>query len=217
MDDGTRRRYNTLVTAAQFGTDNTADFPPIGVSTFADISDLVEDTELKSAGQQAGLGAAEQQFGVKDSIREDLRDLMATISRTAKALEYTINGISGMFLFQRNMSDAEMLAKARAWITQLPTYLTHFEAYGMPSTLVTDLTQLADQFEASFSSTATANADHVAATADMAAKVRQGMIKLRIADGIARNVYANNPGKLAAWLSASHVEKAPKKKTPPTP
>ena len=60
-------------------------------------------------------------------------------------------------------------------------------------------------------------AEHVAATADMSAKVRQGMIKVRILDGIVRNVYANNPGKLAAWLSASHVEKAPKKKTPPTP
>jgi hypothetical protein len=42
------------------------------------------------------------------------------------------------------------------------------------------------------------------------------MIKVRILDGIVRNVYANNPGKLAAWLSASHVEKAPKKKATPT-
>ena len=56
-----------------------------------------------------------------------------------------------------------------------------------------------------------------AATAEMSAKVRQGMIKVRILDGIVKNKYANNPGKLAAWLSASHVEKAPKKKTPPTP
>ena len=75
----------------------------------------------------------------------------------------------------------------------------------------------ADAFEASFFSTASAKAEHVAATADMSAKVRQGMIKLRVADGYVRNRYANNPGKLAAWLSASHVEKAPKKKTPPTP
>jgi hypothetical protein len=36
-------------------------------------------------------------------------------------------------------------------------------------------------------------------------------------DGIVRNVYGNHPGKLAAWLSASHVEKAPKKKATPTP
>lgn len=50
---------------------------------------------------------------------------------------------------------------------------------------------------------------------DEASKVRQGMIKVRILNGIAINRYANDPGKLAA--SASHVEKAPKKKSLPTP
>jgi len=34
-------------------------------------------------------------------------------------------------------------------------------------------------------------------------------------DGIVRNVYKNDPGKLAARTSASHVEKASKKKETP--
>ncbi len=60
-------------------------------------------------------------------------------------------------------------------------------------------------------------AEHVAATADTAAKIREGMIIVRVLDGIVKNKYANDPGKLAAWISASHVEKAPKKPVPPTP
>ena len=36
-------------------------------------------------------------------------------------------------------------------------------------------------------------------------------------DDIVRNGYKNDVGKLAAWTSASHVEKAPKKKETPTP
>lgn len=60
-------------------------------------------------------------------------------------------------------------------------------------------------------------AEHVAATADTSAKVREGMVIVRVLDGIVRNVYGNDPGKLAAWISASHVEKSPKKKAPPTP
>jgi hypothetical protein len=31
------------------------------------------------------------------------------------------------------------------------------------------------------------------------------------------NVYKSDPGKLAAWTSASYVENAPKKKESPTP
>jgi hypothetical protein len=42
-------------------------------------------------------------------------------------------------------------------------------------------------------------------------------VAVRTLDGIVKNKYTNNPGKLAAWLSASHVEKAPKKKENPTP
>lgn len=54
-----------------------------------------------------------------------------------------------------------------------------------------------------------ARSEHdVAATAETSAMIREGMIAKRILDGIVQNKYANNPGKLAAWLSASHVHKA---------
>jgi hypothetical protein len=79
---------------------------------------------------------------------------------------------------------------------------------------VADLTTAADAFEASFSNTASATAEHVAVTVDEAAKVRAGMVIVRILDGIVRNRYAIDPGKLTAWISASRVEKAPKKKEP---
>ncbi len=36
-------------------------------------------------------------------------------------------------------------------------------------------------------------------------------------DGIVRNVYKSNTGKTAAWTSATHIEKPPKKTETPTP
>lgn len=60
----------------------------------------------------------------------------------------------------------------------------------------------------------TANIDHVAATAQIGASVRRSMIALRIAEAVMKNKYADDVGKLAAWLSASHIERAPKKKAP---
>jgi hypothetical protein len=68
-----------------------------------------------------------------------------------------------------------------------------------------------------FASAASATADQIAATAETAAFIREGMIAKRVLDGIVRNRYADDPGKLAAWLSASHVEKAPKSPPPATP
>ena len=205
------------VKVKQFGMDNGGDFTGTATTKFADLGTLVGATEADSAAQQSGFGEAAQQFEVKDTARENLRDEMSDISRTAKSMEYEFDGISNKFQFQRNMSDADMLAKARAFVTEASTYSANFKVYGLPGTFIADLSNMADAFEASFSNTAAATSGHVAATADTSAKIRQGMVIVRTLDGIVRNVYANNPGKLAAWLSASHVEKAPKKKAPPTP
>ncbi|MBP9663909.1 MAG: hypothetical protein KBD94_04760, partial [Pyrinomonadaceae bacterium] len=45
------------------------------------------------------------------------------------------------------------------------------------------MTAAADAFEATFGPTATATAEHVAATADTAAKIREGMVAVRVLDG----------------------------------
>ena len=201
----------------QLGIDNAADFTGFPTTKFAELGVLVGVTESDSAAQQSGFGEAAQQFEVKDTAREDVRDEMSDISRTAKSMEYEFDGISDKFRFQRNMPDANMLAKARAFFTESAPYDQNFQDYGLDKNFRADLNTAADAFEASFSNTASATAEHVAATADTSSTIRQGMVIVRILDGIVRNKYANNPGKLAAWISASHVEKAPKKKDPPTP
>ena len=208
MNDSDRRRYEMQVRVDTLGVDNAADFTGLATTLFADLSTLVNDAQSKAAAQQSGLGEAAQQHEVKDTCRENLRDEMSDISRTSKSMEYAFDGISNKFRFQRNMSDAELLAKARAFHTESLDYNADFIAYGLSFGFRAALNNAADAFEASFSSTASATAEHVAATADISAKIRQGMIIVRTLDGIVKNIYANNPGKLAAWLSASHVQKA---------
>lgn len=198
--------------------DNAADFPAgIAATKFTAISGIVDETESKSGAQAGGMAQAAQQFEVKDTARENLRDEMSAMARTARSMEYSFDGISDLFRFQRNLPDAALLATARAFHTESATYQADFVAYGLPANFRTGLNSNADAFEATFSTTATATAEHVAATAEMAATIREGMIAKRILDGIVRNRYADDPGKLAAWLSASHVEAAPKKAEPPPP
>lgn len=201
----------------QFGIDNAGDFTGKATTEFAKVTTLVNETEGEAAKQQSGFGEAGQQFEIKDTAREELRHLMSAISRTAKSMEYEFDGISDKFLFRRNLNDADLLAKARAFHSESAPYEADFVAYEMDPDFRKDLNDAADAFEATFGATATATGEHVAATAETAAKLRQMNVAVRILDGIVKNKYANNPGKLAAWISASHVEKAPKKKDPPTP
>ena len=221
MNDSDRRRYEMLVRVNQFGTDNAADFPGPSVATdqFSKLGNFVDDAEIQSADQQSGLSEAASAVEQKATHREDLREAMAAISRTARSMEYAFDGISDQFRFRRNLADADLLVKARSIAADAVAHSADFIAYGMQATFIADLTAIADDFEASFASNASATADHVEATALVSESIRQGMVCVRILDGVVKNRYADNPGKLAAWASASHVEKAPKKAapTPPTP
>ncbi len=216
--DYDRRRHEMQIRVGKFGVDNAADFSGIATAKFAELATINTSAAVQLADQQSGFGESAQQFEVKDTCRENLRDEMSEVSRTSKAMEYEFDGIQDKFFFRRNMPDVQLLAKARAFIDEIAPYKTDFIAYGMPASFVIDLTAAADAFEASFTAVVSATAEHIAARAQIAADLRQGMVIVRILDGIVLNRYANDPGKRAAWIAASHVEKAPKKKEdPPTP
>lgn len=219
--DYDRRRHEMQIRGGKFGVDNAADFTGIATARFAELVTINGSVAGKMAAQESGYGESAQQFEVKDTCRENLRDEMSEVSRTSKAMEYAFDGIQDKFFFRRNLPDVQLLAKARAFIDEATPYTADFIAYGLPASFINDLTAAADAFEASFTAVVSATAEHIAARAEIAAELRQGMVVVRILDGIVLNRYANDPGKRAAWIAASHVEKAPKKKedppTPPTP
>jgi len=67
------------------------------------------------------------------------------------------------------------------------------------------------------------SSDRIGSTADVEAAAQEGFDATRELDAIVRNVYAGNEAELAAWESASHVERAPRRaddeeeETPPAP
>jgi len=92
-------------------------------------------------------------------------------SRTSKSMVYAFDRLSDKSRFQRNMNDADMLAKERAFHSESATYEADFIAYGMDPDFRKDLNDAANAFEASFSNTASATAYTQAATADTSAKI----------------------------------------------
>ena len=218
MNDRDRRRYDMLQRVKQFGIDNAADFPvgSIGAQQFAVVTARLADADSFGAAQEEGFGDAALNVQVKATAREDLRDLMADISRTARSMQYQFDGIEAQFKLPRNLSDQNLLATARAFYTNSEEHETDFIAYGLGASFRDDLNTQADNFEATFGPVGTATDAHVAATAEIAENIRLGVVAVRILNGVVKNKYASNTGKFAAWVSASHIEKDPQP-TPPTP
>jgi len=220
MNDDIIRRKEAQERSLQFFNDNNGDLSVNAtlVNLFATIQAEIAIQQSRMTSQVANIGDAGQAFEQKETGRENLREQMKPIARTARKMESLFDGISDKYRYPHNKTDQELLATARAWIAELDADKDKFTDFGLPGTFIADLTTAANAFENSFSAPITAVDERVEDTAEIAASNRRGMIALRMADGIVQNIYANNVGKLAAWLSASTVEKAPKPKAPtPTP
>jgi hypothetical protein len=212
MTDSERRRLETFIRIRQFGLDNAADFPPgsIGAVQFGVIGTVITETEQFAGDQAAAIGDSRQSFATKETARENLREEMYEIVRTARSMQYQFDGIEDKFRMPANMSDQNLLATARAFHTESEPYNADFQAYGLGDKFRQDLQTAIDAFEAAMNPTGSAIDSQIAGTAEIGAAIRQGMIARRILEGVVKNKFANNVGKLAAWLSASHIEKAPK-------
>ncbi|MBK8466400.1 MAG: hypothetical protein IPL32_11265 [Chloracidobacterium sp.] len=219
MKDSERRRLEAFERVKQFSLDNAADFPNLSIQKINMDKIIAEVTLLDDIGvdQSASDAAAGAAFESKGTARENLVEEMEPIARTARMMEYEFDGITELFSFPKNKTDVDMLNTARAWLLILPTHEGDFINYGLANDFIDRLSDAANAFEASFTAPVTAIDNRVAATAEIGESVRRGMIALRICDAVMQNLYANNPGKRAAWNSASHVERAPQKAKPPTP
>ena len=218
MTDSETRRIETFIRMRQFGTDNTADFPvgTVGGVQFVEVGAVIGEAEALAGDQSAGRGQSRQDFVTKDTARENLREAIYDISRTARSMRYQFDGIEAKFRMPENRSDQVMLATARAFHEESAAYDTDFQTYELDKNFRADLLIDIEVFEDSLDPTGSAIDEHVAATAELSAVIRRGMIARRILDGVVKNKYRSDVGKLAAWLSASHIEKAPVKPKPPT-
>ena len=216
MNDYLRRNYESCEAASQLLIDNAADFNTgMPHTKRLALAAAVADIETKNAELAGGFGETSMEFEQKGTAREILRSDVAMIADMAEGMEPDFDGITDMFRFRRNLPDADMLALARAFHLSSATYEADFIAYGLPSAFRDDLNTHADAFETETGDASTAKADRVGAGQALAASVAAAMQLKRTMDAIVRTKYTGNPGKLAAWTSASTVEKAPK--PPPTP
>jgi hypothetical protein len=175
-----------------------------------------------SGEQTTGIADARFGFNSKDTARENLREMLSEIARTARSMVYAFPGINLKFRMMQGDSDLKMLALGRSFLTEAPPYKAAFLEYGMDvysdeathADFLTILQELVDDFEQSLSAPAAATDTHVEATAEIGAEIRKGMIAVRIIDGVMQNKFRNDVGKRAAWLSASHIEKVSRRTKP---
>lgn len=220
MKDTERRRYEMLVRVRDFGTAHAAAFAAAtrGGELFAALDAVVKELDGHAQAQTSGQSAASQGTTTRAVARAALRDDLEAISRTARAMAVETPGLEDRFRPPRGNNDQTLISTARAFAADALPLKADFIKNELPADFLEDLNDDIKAFEQAITGQNLSADTHVAATQAIDEAVDRGLNTVRQLDAIVRNKFTNDPATLAAWLSASHVERAPKpKKAEPPP
>ncbi len=196
----------------EFCTAHAAQFPANSFAgeQFAALDSAINALETHASAQSSGRGGARQGAAGKAAARDELMRDLEAISRTARAMALTTPGLDDKFRTPHNKSNQEVLAAARAVATDALPLKAKFIRRGMPADFLEVLAADIALMEQANSQKARGTESHVAATAAIDTEVERGMNAVRQLDPVMRNTFVSDPATLAAWFSASHVERTPR-------
>lgn len=181
---------------------------------FDELRGVVAELQARADAQVTGRASARQFTHNKSGAREDLLGILSAMKRTAR----NIPGQEEKFDFGEKPKDQELLTLARTAHAEALPIKAEFTKRGMRIDFLEVLQAGADAIELALARRSEQTRTHVNATATIDDMIEGGVRIVRELDAIMRNAFADDPGRLAAWESASRVERAPRRSKPaPTP
>lgn len=219
MRDTERRRYEMFLRVRSFMTERAALFP---LTTLAGelstrLNAVIDELDTHTTAQSSGRSSTLQSSASKAAARDELRRDLDAISRTARVMALSTPGLEDKFRAPGNVSDQALLATARAFAADALPLKTEFTRRGLPDDFIEDLNSDIEAFEQAINQKIQKRGAQVAATAAIDNALERGVIVVRELDAIMRNQFAADPASLAAWLSASHTERPPRRVAPDAP
>jgi hypothetical protein len=230
MNARDKRRYDAFKRIQTFGDTNTADFAAgsVAQTNFSTIDQVIAGLDTAKAGQMDNADTS------KDTLYDAVRLDIQSITRTAAAIDQEEPGFADTFRPPKAYNPAALLTTTDAFLLQLavqPTdsaaiktaksaLVAKFIAHEMNANFVTNLQTDRQAIADEEKNMENDSEDRVGNTAVISPLIRQGMKALNTLDAIMHNKYSAQADKMAAWTSASHIERDPQRNNPqpaPTP
>lgn len=214
MRDDNNRCSEMFLRVEQLGKDEAQSYASntFIAELFNSLSTIIAALETHTNAQASGLTGVRQGTRSCEATRIELERALRAIARTARSMSVTMPGLEQKFRSPRDLKEQELLATARMFAADALPLKAEFIKRGLPPTFIDDLNDDIKAFEEALASRAQGRETHVNATATIDDLIEQGMKIVRQLDPIMRNLFEESPGKLAAWLSAAHVERATRRR-----
>lgn len=228
MNDRDKRRYDSFKRVQTFGGDNAADFAAgsVAKANFDIIDQVIAGLDKAKAGQVTSANTS------MDTLLNAVRLDIQNITRTAAAIDQNEPGFADKFHSPKAYNPAALLTVADAFLLQLvnqpsdssavktakTALIAKFVAHEMNANFVANLQTDRDAITDAQAAMESGSEDRVGNTAAISPLIQQGMKALNTLDAIMHNKYSTQPEKMAAWTTASHIERDPKRtNAAPTP
>ncbi len=218
MKDITVRHLNTGRRVIEFVHSRAMSFiiRSRGDVLFTAIKTAVATMETEGAKQEAAERARKEATDRKEAARDALLELLRQINRTARGMKKLVPGISSQFAMPRSHGDQIILNTARAFRAAATPVAAEFTGRGLPDDFLTALDASINLMDEAIDAQDEALGQQTTATAAVNAAQQQLIDALTEFSTIIRNQFRDDPATLAAWRSASRVERAPQKAKPQT-
>lgn len=236
-----QRRYDALKRVADFGTNNMAELtavipPATGLTPgqakakelFLSLSTpetgllarILENAESQTREKGESEGGTTSKTVRHDALMLDLRE----VNRTAAAIATAQHRpeIMSQFRMPHGATETELVAEANAMAKAADAMKADFIEYAMPETFVADLRARIAEYQAADSPQNVGEQKSSGATAGFGPLMEEGLRTKTQLEAFVHNFYRSNAARLGEWKTASHIERAAKKKkdgpsTPPAP
>lgn len=217
MPDREENIKDSFVRIREFDDRNKDDYQmfPKAVANFTIIREVIPILDAYFAAKTSGArGRAVER---KSVISAAMKRKMKAMSKTARALNLDDPSFSRLFHVPNDKSYARQLASAREFVEEGNKHKEAMIALAMRPTLIDELSADIAAFDLAEDDKANAQSETVGATAGVDATIDRGMSAAKILDAMMKNVYDDDPVKLAEWEQARHIKRAPKRNNNGTP
>ncbi len=209
MDTLDTKREEMFIRVQENRAQFAAAFPDgsFGAELFAQLVEVIEGLRSHAYEQSRGRSSVRESVGSKAAARDELLRRMEAISRTARVMAFTMPGLDDKFRLPRGVTDQALLTLARTFGNDAFPLKAEFIKRGLAADFIAELDEASNAFDTAINRKAQGRGKHVAATAAIDEMIERGLRVVREIGALVRNTYDADPSTLAAWESASHVER----------
>lgn len=212
MEDTHHRRREMALRLKDFTTNTSFPANSLGAQLTTKVNTLALELDQLAATESSADGLAREGTATREAAREELREDLEAIVRTARAIEHQVSGFAEKFRMAAGNNDQILIDTALAFAENTAPESARFIAFGMPADFIEDLQNDIAALRAAMSAQSNSVTDRKAAGALIEDKLDEIMLARRELDAYVRNAFRDDARVLSEWTSAKHIQRAPKRK-----